>query len=116
MIVKLKTNKEITNNIEAGQLRRENIAKFLPKELYALSKDVPTPSEWLYGDDITARQNAIKVSQKALNRGQNSNSGLRYNKFQKNYRNAYPKHYRNYKKSSEYWKDFQYRFPKGPRN
>ena len=38
----------------------------LPKDLYHLAKDVPIPSEWLFGDDINARINDIKSQQKAF--------------------------------------------------
>ena len=38
----------------------------LPKELFLLAKDVPIPSEWLFGDDINARINNIKAQQKAF--------------------------------------------------
>ena len=38
----------------------------LPNELYLLAKDVPIPSDWLFGDDIKARINNIKAQQKAF--------------------------------------------------
>ena len=50
-------------NQETDSIRRTNIAMSLPKDLYPLAKDVPVPSEWLFGDDIHARihQKASKV-------------------------------------------------------
>ena len=53
-------------NQGADSMRRTNIATSLPNELYPLAKDVPIPSEWLFGDDINARINNIKTQQKAF--------------------------------------------------
>ena len=53
-------------NQEADSIRRTNIAMSLPNELYPLAKQVPIPSEWLFGDDINASINNIKAQQKAL--------------------------------------------------
>ena len=53
-------------NQEADPIRTTNIAMSLPKDLYHLAKDVPIPSEWLFGDDINARINDIKPQQKAF--------------------------------------------------
>ena len=89
-LVKLKNNRELTTkdirksiipviktcteamtflghtNQEADSIRRTNIAMSLPKDLYPLAKDVPMPSEWLFGDDINATINNIKARQKAF--------------------------------------------------
>ena len=53
-------------NQEADSITRTNIATSLPKDLYRLVKDVPTPSEWFFGDDINALINNIKAQQKAF--------------------------------------------------
>ena len=53
-------------NQEADSIRRTNIAISLPKDLYPLAKDVPIPSEWLFGDDINTSINNIKAQQKAV--------------------------------------------------
>ena len=53
-------------NQEADSIRRTNIAMSLTKDLYPLAKDVPIPSEWLFGDDINTRINNIKAQQKAF--------------------------------------------------
>ena len=53
-------------NQEADFIRRINIVVSLPKDLYPLAKDVPTPSEWLFDDDINERINNIKAQQKAF--------------------------------------------------
>ena len=47
-------------------MRRTNIVTSLPNELYPLVKDVPIPSDWLFGDDINARINSIKTQQKVV--------------------------------------------------
>ena len=47
-------------------MRRTNIVTSLPNELYPLAKDVPIPSDWLFGDDINARINSIKTQQKVV--------------------------------------------------
>ena len=48
-------------NQEADSIKRTSIAMSLPKGLYPLAKDVPIPSEWLFGDNINARINNIKA-------------------------------------------------------
>ena len=53
-------------NQEAGSIRRTKIALSLPKYLYSLAKDVPVPSEWLFGDDINVRINNIGAHQKVF--------------------------------------------------
>ena len=53
-------------NLEADSIRRANVAMSLPKDLFPLAKDMPIPSEWLFGDDINARINNIKAQQKAF--------------------------------------------------
>ena len=53
-------------NLEADSIRRANVAMSLPKDLFPQAKDVPVPSEWLFGDDINARINNIKAQQKAF--------------------------------------------------
>ena len=53
-------------NQEAHSIRRTNIAMSLPKDSYPQAKDVPIPSEWLFGDDINARINNIKAQQKTF--------------------------------------------------
>ena len=53
-------------NQEAGSIRRTSIAMSLPKYLYLLAKNVPIPSEWIFGDDINTRINNIKAQQKAF--------------------------------------------------
>ena len=53
-------------NQEADPIRRTTIAMSPPKDAYPLAKDVPIPSEWLFGDDINARANNIKAQQKAF--------------------------------------------------
>ena len=50
---------------EANSIRRTNIAMSLPKD-FSLVKDVPIPSEWLFGDNIDARINNIKAQQKTF--------------------------------------------------
>ena len=53
-------------NQAADSMRRTNIVTSLPNELYPLAKDVPIPSDWLFGDDINARINSIKTQQKVV--------------------------------------------------
>ena len=53
-------------NLEADSIRRANVAMSLPKDLFPLAKNMPIPSEWLFGDDINARINNIKAQQKAF--------------------------------------------------
>ena len=48
-------------NQEADYIRRTNIAMLLPKDVYNLAKDVPIPSELLFGDDVHARIINIKA-------------------------------------------------------
>ena len=53
-------------NQETNSIKSTNIAMSLPKDLHPLAKDVPIPSERLFGDDINKRINSIKAQQKAF--------------------------------------------------
>ena len=54
-------------NQKADSIRKKNInISLLPKDLYPLAKDIPTSSEWFFGDDINAKVNNMKAQQKAF--------------------------------------------------
>ena len=53
-------------NQEVDSIKRTSIAMSLPRDLYPLAEDVPIPSEWLFGGDINARINNIKIEQKVF--------------------------------------------------
>lgn len=51
---------------EAYSIRTESIIMSLPKDLHPVAKNVPIPSECLFGDYINARVINIKTQQKAF--------------------------------------------------
>ena len=45
-------------NLEGDKIRRQNLFKILPSKLFPLTKDVPTPSEFLLGNNLNDRTDA----------------------------------------------------------
>ena len=45
-------------NLEGDKIRRQNLSKILPSKLFPLTKDVPTPSEFLLGNTLNDRIDA----------------------------------------------------------
>ena len=96
-------------NLEGDNIRRQYLSKILPLNLVLLTKDVPTRSEFLFGNNLNDRIGTTETSQKMLqtyshspyyknsknlqrfpksagnqNKGCNSNSQTRgYNNYQK---------------------------------
>ena len=59
-------------NLEGGNIRRQYISKILTPKLSPLTKDVPTPSEFLLGNNLNDRIGIIETSQKMLQTYSNS--------------------------------------------
>ena len=53
-------------NLEWDNIRRQYLSKILPPKLVPLTKDVPTPSEFLLGNNLNDRIGTIETSQKML--------------------------------------------------
>ena len=53
-------------NLEGDNIRRQYLSKILPPKLSPLTKDVPTPSEFLLGNNLNDRIGIIQTSQKML--------------------------------------------------
>ena len=53
-------------NLEGDNIRRQYLFKILPPKLVPLTKDVPTPSEFLLGNNLNDRIGTIETSQKML--------------------------------------------------
>ena len=53
-------------NLEGDNIRRQYSSKILPPKLASLTKDVPTPSEFLLGNSLNGTIGAIETSQKML--------------------------------------------------
>ena len=51
-------------NLEWGNIRRQYLSKMLPPKLSPLTKDVPTPSEFLLGNNLNDRIGIVETSQK----------------------------------------------------
>ena len=60
------------SNLEGDSMRRQCISKILPPKLVPLTKDVPTPSEFLLGNNLNDRIGTIEASQKLLQTYSNS--------------------------------------------
>ena len=67
-------------NFEGDNIRRQYLSKILPPKLAPLTKDVPTPSEFLLGNNVNDRIGIIEASQNMLQTYSNSP----YNKSSKN--------------------------------
>ena len=59
-------------NLEGENIRRQYLSKILPPKLTPLTKDVPTPSEFLLGNNLNDRIGIIETSQKMLQTYSNS--------------------------------------------
>ena len=59
-------------NLEGDNIRRQYLSKILPPKLSPLTKDVPTPSEFLLGNNLNDRIGIIETSQKMLQTYSNS--------------------------------------------
>ena len=59
-------------NLEGDHIRREYLSKILPPKLSPLTKDIPTPSEFLLGNNLNDRIGLIETSQKMLQTYSNS--------------------------------------------
>ena len=59
-------------NLEGDNIRRQYLSKVLPPKLTPLTKDVPTPSEFLLGNNLNDRIGIIETSQKMLQTYSNS--------------------------------------------
>ena len=59
-------------NLEGDSIRRQCLSKTLPLKLVPLTKDVPTPSEFLLGNNLNDRIGTIEASQKILQTYSNS--------------------------------------------
>ena len=59
-------------NLEGGNIRRQYSSKILPPKMASLTKDVPTPSEFLLGNSLNDTIGAIETSQKMLQTYSNS--------------------------------------------
>ena len=53
-------------NMEWNKIRRQCLSKVLPPKLLPLTKNVPTPSEFLLGNNLSDRIDNIEMSQKVL--------------------------------------------------
>ena len=53
-------------NPEGENIRRQYLLKILPPKLAATTKDVPTPSECLLGNNLNDKIGTIETSQKLL--------------------------------------------------
>ena len=51
-------------NLEEDSIRRQYLSKILPPKLAPLKKDIPTPSEFLLGNNLNDRIGTIETSQK----------------------------------------------------
>ena len=58
--------------LEGDSIRRQYLSKILPPKLVPRSKDVPTPSEFLLGNNLNDRIGTIEASQKMLQTYSNS--------------------------------------------
>ena len=59
-------------NLEGHNIRRKYLSKTLPPKLERLTKDIPTPSELLLGNNLNNRIGTIEKSQKMLQTYSNS--------------------------------------------
>ena len=59
-------------NLERDNIRRQYLSKRLPPKLSPLTKDVPTPSEFLLDNNLNDRTAIIETSQKMLQTYSNS--------------------------------------------
>ena len=53
-------------NLEGDNIRRQYLSEILPPKLVPLTKDAPTPSEFLLGNNLNDRIGTIETSQKIL--------------------------------------------------
>ena len=59
-------------NLEGNNIRRQYLSKILPPKLASLTKDVPTPSEFLFGNNLNNRIGIIETSVNMLQTFSNS--------------------------------------------
>ena len=59
-------------NLEGDNIRRQYLSKIVPLKLVPLTKDVPTPSEFLVGNNLNDRIDTIETSQNMLQTYSNS--------------------------------------------
>ena len=59
-------------NLKGDKIRRQYLSNVLPPKLSPLTKDVPTPSEFLFGNNLNDRIGTIETSQKMLQTYSNS--------------------------------------------
>ena len=59
-------------NLEGSNIRRQYLSKILPPKLASLTKDVPTPSEFLFGNNLNNRIGIIETSVNMLQTFSNS--------------------------------------------
>ena len=59
-------------NLKGSKIRRQYLSKVLPQKLSTLTKDVPTPSGFLLGNNLNDRIGTIETSQKMLQTYSNS--------------------------------------------
>ena len=59
-------------NLEDDSIRRQYLSKILPPKLVPLTKDVPTPSEFLLANNLNDKIGTIEASQKMLQTYSNS--------------------------------------------
>ena len=53
-------------NLEGDNIRKQNLSKILPPKLVPPTKDIPTSSEFLLGNNLNNRVDTIETSQKML--------------------------------------------------
>ena len=53
-------------NLDGDNIRRQHLSKILPPKLVPLTKQVPTLSEFLLGNNLNYRIGTIETSQKML--------------------------------------------------
>ena len=53
-------------DLEGGNIRRQYLSKIVPLKLVPLTKDVPTPSEFLVGNNLNDRIETTETSQNML--------------------------------------------------
>ena len=53
-------------NLEGDNIRRQYLFETLPPKVALVTKDVPTPSEFLLGNNLNDRIGTIETSQKML--------------------------------------------------
>ena len=70
-------------NLEGDNIRRQYLFETLPPKVALVTKDVPTPSEFLLGNNLNDRIGTIETSQKMLQTYSNSHYCKNSKKLQK---------------------------------